>query len=311
MYIHNKVSKILQIFRNKLKRGDLVSPFLLCGGLGSGRFFSIINLIRDVECENYNPFEVLESVYKEECECIICKKIEENNSEDILVLNGGESLRDFQESVFDFVEHRSVELSKKYLILRNLEMYSSNTLNTFLKILEEPYPDLVIVVTAGEVKYVPKAILSRLKRFRCSYDLNLLEGVEIEPYKKIMGEWDFRNLVELQLYSKYSFKKKSEEIYGSNICDVVEIIKKYLKKVEKDKIRKELILGLFLRYYVDFLKEKNENLEGLNVILKNYDKSLFKYLGSSINYFYMNIENQILSFFLALYLLKEIENESS
>lgn len=96
-------------------------------------------------------------------ECIICKKIDDNNHLDIMNFDGDvESIKKSNiESIVSNFQKSPVEGFYKVYIIENVEKSSLSSLNSLLKFLEEPEGNTVAVFTTLNKASVLSTILSR------------------------------------------------------------------------------------------------------------------------------------------------------
>jgi len=323
MFLHTNPT-ISRIFERHLASGlQTLRPILLYGPTGIGKFTYLSNFVRSLSgCTFWNPFEQIEpAVFETHCNCEKCAKILANKSIDVLVLSG-EGIKEFKESVQEFVNHNPVEMDQRWLILRNLNLYSSDTLNTFLKILEEPYPYLKILATTSTLEGLPKAIVSRfhpIQMFPLSQDdlsTILTKTPALKPFKNLLSKYEFDSVSKLVVYRKLLFEDTFTNLFikPNNIVLLERDIGNLIVAAKADpNYRFEDIIGFFLQYFIDQVYgycdiNDTPNLKlfrpYFNRVVKKYSSSLFKYLDSSINYYYMNVENQITTFITSTYMLK-------
>ena len=100
------------------------------------------------------------------CDCASCRRIRDGNHPDVFVIT---KLKDKTEivigqirSLMERLELRALEARVKFAIIRDAELINPEAANAFLKTLEEPRPDTVLVLTTS----TPDALLPTI-RSRC------------------------------------------------------------------------------------------------------------------------------------------------
>ena len=150
---------VTETLKNEVKSGRISHAYLFTGSRGTGKTSCAKILSKAINClnpQNGNPCG----------ECEICKSIEQENILDIVEIdaasnNGVENIRSMREEVV-FSPTKS---KYRVYIVDEVHMLSTGAFNAFLKILEEPPPDVVFILATTEIHKLPTTIVSRCQRF--------------------------------------------------------------------------------------------------------------------------------------------------
>ena len=151
--------EILEQFARLHASGRLAHAYVFTGPKGIGKYETALALARQVNCTK-------KSTGSDVCDCVSCRKIAGGNHPDILVIEKPEDKTgisiDQIRMLMQRLEFRALEASVKFAIIKDAELIHEAAANAFLKTLEEPRPDTVLVLTTS----VPDALLSTI-RSRC------------------------------------------------------------------------------------------------------------------------------------------------
>lgn len=163
----------LKILYGTLKKERVPSAILLSGDSGIGKKLSAINYAKAINCLQPIDFDCCDR-------CISCKKIDAENHPDILniALENVEDKLSLEErhskdsnryeypieavrKIEEFLHLRPNEARKKIVIIDDAETMNINAANSFLKTLEEPPPDSLIILVSSNPERLPDTIRSR------------------------------------------------------------------------------------------------------------------------------------------------------
>lgn len=327
MIVHNNLA-VSKIYHRVLSAPEKLSPILIQGTQGTGRFLYHQALVRELSCQTYSPFKFFTPEtfeYSGTCDCTICQKILERKTPDLLILDGTEGIQEVRETVIEFAYHNPVELRFRYLLCCNIERFSKEIFDTLLKILEEPPADLKVLATSTDLTVAPPAILSRFKVFThgllSSDQINFIidHNPRLKIYSSLIDKFNFISMIQLIVYRRLDFESKFQSVFTSD--NSVTLRQRILALIAEFKAQKisdlkfEDILDLFLEFYISRIREYcklNESVrlqifeQYFNRILSRFGESLFKYLKLRNVALYINTENQLISFFTAILSLRKI-----
>lgn len=127
---------------------------------------------RDTEAlaENFAAAALCESGSGEACgECVSCRKIRSGNSEDIIQIGEGNSIRDKDiESLISRVMKKSYTGRRMFMIIRQADTMTLRAQNRLLKTLEEPPAGVSIMLLTENSEGLVETIRSRCQHFRMS-----------------------------------------------------------------------------------------------------------------------------------------------
>ena len=171
--------KAIAILQGILKRKRLASSYLFCGESGIGKKITAINFAKAVNCQNSPgsagdiqasflsaaPPSSLETGYDACDTCESCLKIDAGSHPDIILISPQEGLIKIDEirTIEETLSFRPYEGMKKVVIVDDADTMNQAAANTFLKTLEEPPEDsLIILITSRPDRLLPTI------RSRCS-----------------------------------------------------------------------------------------------------------------------------------------------
>ncbi len=171
--------KAVAILQGILKKKRLASSYLFCGESGIGKKMAAINFAKAVNCLNLPggsddararflsaaPRSPGGADYDACDACTSCIKIDSGAHPDIILIGPQEGLIKIDEvrSIEEALSFRPYEGSKKVVIVDDADTMNQAAANTFLKTLEEPPEDSLIILVSSR----PDRLLPTI-RSRCS-----------------------------------------------------------------------------------------------------------------------------------------------
>lgn len=174
----------IDILKKALSNGRIAHSVLFVGPEGIGRCFTAISLAKSLNCtastDSTSLIKDFDAGFKNDfCgECQNCRDIDRSSYSDVFLLEprepdskgGGvdhvagtikiDAVRDAQHRL----SYRAVRGGKKVCIVDGAEKMNEEAQNAFLKTLEEPPPDSVIILITSDVTGLLPTILSRCQR---------------------------------------------------------------------------------------------------------------------------------------------------
>ena len=181
MALHNVIGqeKATGILRGILKRKRLASSYLFCGESGIGKKMAAINFAKAVNCLTMSgaaddtrssflpaaPPSSLAAGYDACDTCESCLKIDAGSHPDIIRISPQEGLIKIDEirTIEEALSFKPYEGMKKVVIVDDADTMNQAAANTFLKTLEEPPEDSLIMLISSR----PDRLLPTI-RSRCS-----------------------------------------------------------------------------------------------------------------------------------------------
>jgi len=245
-------AKIIEYLKNSVKNQSLVHAYLFIGPAHIGKFTLAKNFAKVLECE----------VQKDDfCgQCPSCKQIEAGNWPDVFILDGEElikieDIRRLQHNL-NLSHFRSIY---KIIIIANAERLTPEAANCLLKILEDPPPKTIFILTSSFPDDVLPTIVSRCQIIKMHPLLNqeiesglIKEGFKKEDFKYGLVIGEGRIGIVKKLLSNKEFLE-----------DQIHLLEKLLTIKEKDYLGKlelaskilELKTTEFLDFWVSFLRK--------------------------------------------------------
>jgi len=266
--IKNETKRYLE---EQLKSQQYAGSMLFIGQKGTGKYQTALNFGRALLCQDDMTLTPCEKC----SECLATSKL---NHPDLIVINSEElikitEIRELQKKLY----LKPFRASHKITIINNAEKITEEAANSFLKILEEPPQDSILILIAPEKKSMLETIVSRCQVVSfgsrgedilgtgISDDLReaieeknlikLFKVAEIESKtpdttKRILAELEvfFRNL----LRQKFTENKESMKNFSEkSIIKTLEGISESLQYLENNVNRRFLLENLFINYMVE------------------------------------------------------------
>ena len=174
--------KAVNILLGTVQRGRIPSSYLFAGESGIGKKFTAINLAKAVNClKGRDTSSVTSNEIKDRnslrgthyasridtCdECFSCKKIESGSHPDFLVISpeGGQIRIEEIRAIDNILSFKPFEGRKKVVIVDEADTMNPFASNAFLKTLEEPPKDSLIILISSNPDRLPDTIKSRCSR---------------------------------------------------------------------------------------------------------------------------------------------------
>lgn len=170
--------KALKILFGTLKRERVPSAFLFSGDSGIGKRTAALNYSKALNCLQPIDFDCCDS-------CMSCRKIDAGTHPDVHIItleNVEETLSlekrksedknryeypiDAVRKIEEFLYLSPNEGKRKVVVIDDAETMNSSAANAFLKTLEEPPPDSLIILVSSNPDALPDTIRSRCTNIR-------------------------------------------------------------------------------------------------------------------------------------------------
>ena len=152
----------IEYLKSCLRQDRIAKAYIFMGPEGVGKNLVAGEFARAIEC-----------LTKEDdaCDsCESCRKIEKGNHPDIHTIDfGDEEIKvEFIRQLQREISFKAYEGKKKVFIIRNCHNLNPTSASAFLKTLEEPSGDSVIILITEKPAYVLRTILSRCQAVKFS-----------------------------------------------------------------------------------------------------------------------------------------------
>ncbi|MFA5071348.1 MAG: hypothetical protein WC511_03175 [Candidatus Pacearchaeota archaeon] len=289
-----------------LAKGDNIRMSALFNGIkGVGKYSFIKDTIKKWNCSS-----------QEDCNCPVCEKIDKNSTMDICEFNSSESIQDFRKSLQQFQNTPPMELRHKYLILRNMDYYSKEIIDLLLKTIEEK-TNFHIFATAVDIDRIRPAMLSRFKRYFVSnYSREDLKSIISHDFKlaylsNMENKYPFSSIFEMDVFFRFAFSNYYSLLFekAKTPTDIIMSVNSFMSPINALPICEKLpTIGAFIEYCMIQVREESSERyqQYLRKVLSRYSPSLLSNLNNPEYYAQINLDNQIMSLFLSLFILKSI-----
>ena len=294
-----------RILKSAIRENKVHHSYLFFGPAGSGKKNTALEFIKALNCIDRKEEEPCNS-------CPSCRKTSKNIHPDVMYISpsgakqviGIGTIRE----VGHFVQLKSFEAKYKAVLIERPERFTKEAGNSFLKTLEEPPRDVVIILLTAFPEKILATIASRCQKVKF-FALNPAEGIKI-----IKKEFNLDENKSHVLYFVCSGKIKWVELFtGFNLWDLRDEIFKFLLDVsskEKPDYGAPLSLADTVMEVVtkaaDKVKKEKQNdikefeknlssvqLKNLNNLKKaeieDFKKEMIKIIFSMIKSFYADI----------------------
>ena len=188
--------KAIGILQGILKRKRLASSYLFCGESGIGKKMAAVNFAKAVNCLNMSgsidnaqasflsvSHQSSPAASYDACDiCESCRKIDAGSHPDIVLIAPQEGVIKIDEirTMEEAISFRPYEGLKKVVIVDDADAMNQAAANTFLKTLEEPPEDsLIMLITSRPNRLLPTI------RSRCS--MIAFHSLSFDSCKQILG----------------------------------------------------------------------------------------------------------------------------
>ena len=176
-------STAIRMLEGAKERGRLASSYLFAGEEGIGKRATALAFAAAINCKNPIPVQGGQDACGE---CGSCVKFAGGTHPDLLIVepDGAQIKVEQVRQVGEALAYRSFEGGVKVVIVDNAEAMNPAASNAFLKTLEEPTPDTLIILVSSMPDRLLPTIRSRCSRinFRPLSDedsAKVLEGLDI------------------------------------------------------------------------------------------------------------------------------------
>ncbi len=177
MSFKNIVSQenVIKLLQGTLQRKRVPGAFLFIGEPFIGKTTTAIEYAKALNCYNPENFDSCDN-------CISCKKIDKgihpdfrkiSTDKDVITID---SIREVEE----FLSLQPLEGNYKVVILKNAEKMNKSAANAFLKTLEEPPSNSLIILTCENMDALPEPLISRTFRIH-------FRPLSLEAIKKLVN----------------------------------------------------------------------------------------------------------------------------
>jgi DNA polymerase-3 subunit delta' len=169
-----------------IKRNRLAHAYLFSGEDGIGKKLAAINLAKALNCQKYQntllvksneinkkSYHTSHTTHDEiDCcdECPSCMKIHKLSHPDVFFITGtnGQIKVDAIRKLIEALAYKAFEGKWKIVIIDEADTLNQSAVNAFLKTLEEPPEQSLIILISSRPELLPETILSRCHRIQFS-----------------------------------------------------------------------------------------------------------------------------------------------
>lgn len=159
--------KVKELLRKSIRKNRISSSYLFFGPQGSGKTATAYAFVQSIFCDNFIS-------QNDACdECKYCRLIKKREYPDFYVISPGSSTKESKTKSIKIGQIRQLQNNlnlksyypkKKVVIVESAEMMNLNAQNAFLKSLEEPPGDTVIILITNNINMLLPTIISRCQK---------------------------------------------------------------------------------------------------------------------------------------------------
>lgn len=344
------MNKDLDFLMNQLGSAGYPNPVCVIGEYGSGRSTTIKSLICQTNCKaDFKPFANPSEDYPEDihpqllreatlpihdCNCLSCQKVTLGKTPDIIEIDGMSSSMDVIREASETLSSKPAELDYRYLLVKNVDYMSNDGMDSFLKIMEEPYPWLKIFVTGSQLHNVQTPILSRTWQYHLGdlrgHRLPLLVNSinELRIFRNSLPLLTFQSVTELRMFARHNIEEFPNKVLRErSIYKGFEYISAFTERVvkEAESYPVPVVITCLLKYTQRWIMnlcigdaEPDEIrysalYETLFTAHKRFQRSLIETCADSRKSknlsFYINLNQQLQAYYASLHSILTLANK--
>lgn len=159
--------RAIKILRRAISGGHLAQAYLFHGPDGVGKKEVAINFAKALNCYVHTDYPESPDFKADACEtCISCRKINQGIHPDIKLITTekGEIKITVIREIISGMAYRPLEAKKRVVIVDEADKFNLSSSNAFLKTLEEPPSDTIIILVTASPDMLPATVLSRSQK---------------------------------------------------------------------------------------------------------------------------------------------------
>lgn len=162
--------KAINILRGTLSRGRIASSYLFAGESGIGKKFTAVNLAKVLNCQGIQLSAISYQLIDCCDQCPSCRKIDSQTHPDFLMITPekGEIRVNEIRAIDEALSFAPYGGKMKVVIVDDAETMNQSAANAFLKTLEEPPSQSMIILISSSPDRLPETIRSRCSRINFS-----------------------------------------------------------------------------------------------------------------------------------------------
>jgi DNA polymerase-3 subunit delta' len=284
-------SIVYQTLVNAFTSNKINHAFLLSGLKGSPIKESAIYVAQSLVCENPHPLACEE--------CLSCLRIANQSYADFIYIDGElgtikkEEIENLQSS---FAKSGVEAKGLKIYIINQLEKATSSATNSLLKFLEEPYEDVVGILTTQNQSQILETIVSRsqvlrIKTYSKDYLVKELlnSGIEQEDVNILVNKYsDINQILEVMNNTDYPTVKALAIETFTVLVNQPEQINFFAINQINPKIADKKSVLLFLDLLETLITDVVKLKIGENIVFSNQNEILNQALIKRLNYQKLN-----------------------
>ncbi|MDD5434721.1 MAG: DNA polymerase III subunit delta' C-terminal domain-containing protein [Nitrospira sp.] len=159
--------RAIKILKRAISGGHIAQTYLFYGPDGVGKKEAAINFAKAVNCHAYADYPESPQFKDDACDaCISCRKINQGIHPDVKLITTekGEIKIGVIREIISGMAYRPLEARKRVVIVDEADKFNISSSNAFLKTLEEPPSDTIIILVTASPDMLPATVLSRSQK---------------------------------------------------------------------------------------------------------------------------------------------------
>ncbi|WP_042220805.1 DNA polymerase III subunit delta' [Oceanobacillus manasiensis] len=269
-----------RIITNSIKKDRISHAYLLHGARGTGKEAIAELIAKNLFCENLAGVEPCN-------QCNACRRIASGNHPDVHWIEPeGQSIKIEQiRNLQKEFSYSGMESTRKVYVIKGAETLTVNAANRILKFLEEPSKQTTAIMLTENSQAILPTIRSRCQIIDLQplnviqFQQKLMENEVSESTARLMGALT-NNLDE-------AIARSNDEWFATARKIVVQLIEMFADNPQD--------VYLFIHnHWVGHFKERNEQEEGLDLLLIAFKDVLYYHIGNETEMVFFSNQEQML-----------------
>lgn len=215
--------------KRKFEQNQLAHAYLFTGADQIGKRTFAKEFVKMINCKSINGKPCLK--------CVNCQMIEKGSYPDLFLINSGgaeeitiSKIREAQ----NFLSYKSYYGSLKFVIVNEAEKMNTEAQSCFLKTLEEPKGQTLIILVSSKPEMLLPTIYSRCQSIKFFRPKDLSPNIEKQAKEQIIL-LELKKVINSDFSEKFKYVK-SIDFEKQKIGEITEVMQKYFRKLLLAKI---------------------------------------------------------------------------
>ena len=278
--------KNFDFFNNLITTKNFPKVILLTGDKGIGKstfIFHFLHYLFNKKNYDFHKKEILS-------EDVFFIEFKRNLFPNIIYLNGADNISIKVENIRD-IKNKLLKSplndNKRFIILDDVEIYNTQSINALLKMIEEPNKSNYFILINNKSKPIINTLKSRCIEIKIILKekdrLNIIKSLFRYFNQEIISETNLPKTSPGNLLKfNYFFRENDFDIHNDLLSNINILLNSYKKT-------KEIFYKDLMIFYSEFYLQKNDLMNSISLVKKIENKNI---LLKNINDFFLNKINQ-------------------